>query len=194
MMGAPSRNHLYRRRSQVMIDAGPRNHLYLLGQQVKIRSCPRNQRFRHSRAKPAGSFCFCSLPNTFRTEPRQDRAKLAMQHHLHLATPGTGDERHALDQGADRSAASRRSSGCCRRRPAARSCAGRPAPRSGGCRGGDAWQPRSARADHPALLPDRAGGPSAHARCRRQKWRRSTALKGLGLCLGSPSGRVSARV
>lgn len=45
MMGAPSRNHLYRRRSQVMIDAGPRNHLYLLGAQVKIRSCPRNQTF-----------------------------------------------------------------------------------------------------------------------------------------------------
>ena len=50
MMGAPSRNHLYRRRSQVMIDAGPRNHLYLLGAQVKIRSCPRNQilSYKHS--------------------------------------------------------------------------------------------------------------------------------------------------
>ena len=45
MMGAPSRNHLYRRRLQVVIDAGPRNHLYLLTQQVKIRSSPRNQRY-----------------------------------------------------------------------------------------------------------------------------------------------------
>lgn len=43
MVVAASRNHLYRRRLQVVIDAGPRNHLYLLGQQVKIRSCPRNQ-------------------------------------------------------------------------------------------------------------------------------------------------------
>lgn len=42
MVVAASRNHLYRRRLQVVIDAGPRNHLYLLGQQVKIRSCPRN--------------------------------------------------------------------------------------------------------------------------------------------------------
>ena len=43
MVVAASRNHLYRRRLQVVIDAGPRNHLYLLGQQVKIRSSPRNQ-------------------------------------------------------------------------------------------------------------------------------------------------------
>lgn len=42
MVVAASRNHLYRRRLQVVIDAGPRNHLYLLGQQVKIRSSPRN--------------------------------------------------------------------------------------------------------------------------------------------------------
>jgi|GEM_PF-6562744 len=43
MVVAASRNHLYRRRLQVVIGAGPRNHLYLLGQQVKIRSSPRNQ-------------------------------------------------------------------------------------------------------------------------------------------------------
>lgn len=43
MVVAASRNHLYRRRLQVVIDAGPRNHLYLLTQQVKIRSSPRNQ-------------------------------------------------------------------------------------------------------------------------------------------------------
>ncbi len=50
-MVAPSRNHLYRRRLQVMIDAGPRNHLYLLGQQVKIRSCPRNQLHLHKHSR-----------------------------------------------------------------------------------------------------------------------------------------------
>ncbi|MCW5719904.1 MAG: hypothetical protein KIS86_02060 [Devosia sp.] len=60
-MVAPSRNHLYRRRSQVMIDAGPRNHLYLLGQQVKIRSCPRNQYEKPARIiDPAGFFMACS--------------------------------------------------------------------------------------------------------------------------------------
>ena len=45
MVVAASRNHLYRRRLQVVIDAGPRNHIYLLTQQVKIRSSPRNQKF-----------------------------------------------------------------------------------------------------------------------------------------------------
>ncbi len=48
MVVAASRNHLYRRRLQVVIDAGPRNHLYLLGQQVKIRSSPRNHCYQTS--------------------------------------------------------------------------------------------------------------------------------------------------
>lgn len=62
MVVAASRNHLYRRRLQVVIDAGPRNHLYLLGQQVKIRSSPRNQYFEHQNApdgNPLGRFCVC---------------------------------------------------------------------------------------------------------------------------------------
>ena len=57
MVVAASRNHLYRRRLQVVIDAGPRNHLYLLGQQVKIRSSPRNHRNRApSGHAPGGVF------------------------------------------------------------------------------------------------------------------------------------------
>ena len=66
MVVAASRNHLYRRRLQVVIDAGPRNHLYLLGQQVKIRSSPRNH-LNLRACKPLyaalrGGFCVCCHP------------------------------------------------------------------------------------------------------------------------------------
>lgn len=66
MVVAASRNHLYRRRLQVVIDAGPRNHLYLLGQQVKIRSSPRNQyplKDYHTIKCPPAAEGFC-VPST----------------------------------------------------------------------------------------------------------------------------------
>ena len=77
MVVAASRNHLYRRRSQVMIDAGPRNHLYLLGQQVKIRSSPRNHLYLRSTPSSGGVFRLCGN--------RKDSSKIALNVDLHLA-------------------------------------------------------------------------------------------------------------
>jgi len=80
MMGAPSRNHLYRRRSQVMIDAGPRNHLYLLGAQVKIRSCPRNQAFSKRRpGNPPRAALLRSGGDSLPRGPGQGRAPVRLK-------------------------------------------------------------------------------------------------------------------